>query len=175
MRLAIHINDYTDEEINSCYYRGEDFRAFKLDVKRAIRMLGTKRTIDENKICTRGVECRTKESAAMRFRIRGAAQSAVLREQRKQTGNGSTTLAAVYSPIAGTSVVSAYMMGLSDAAVAKELAASDEEEEPRRREKTLDAGGVHTSIAAFKLLRIRKLKEETHETAALPKQIFNSA
>jgi hypothetical protein len=117
MRLAIHINEYTEAEIDACYYSCEDFRAFKQDVKRTARMIEMKQKMDESVSCARGVESFTKNALKMKSNNRRAASLAVLKEQEcqfEETGRicyDDAKIAAIYSDAVRES---ATLTGLAD-------------------------------------------------------------
>mmetsp|Transcript_123180 Transcript_123180/g.184219 ORF Transcript_123180/g.184219 Transcript_123180/m.184219 type:complete len:222 (-) Transcript_123180:50-715(-) len=187
MRLALHINQYTEAEIEACYYNGKDFRSFKLDVKRTVRMMEMKVSIDGSNTCTRGTEGYVREAALMRSKVRRAAQATVLKEQWKQCKNGQEQqqqqqgyqtpneepeeldwekIAAKYAPVSGASAVAAYVMGLSDAEVAKEQAALEARQQGREKSD-------RSSNVAFQLLKLRKANK--NDRISPRREVYNSA
>lgn len=103
VRLAIHIDDYTDTEIDACWYSPEEFHAICTDIQATVNRLQdveaateyddkqVKNTMlqqqqqqqddNSNEFCRRGVECKTQKSKLRRQRIRMAGWYAVFSEQ----------------------------------------------------------------------------------------------
>ena len=125
MRLALHANDYTRDEIDACYYSQEDFRSFKDDVRRTVRMIEMKQKIDETACCVRGAECFTKPALKKKSFTRKHARVAVFRELDLQFEEGVTIyddelIASVYQQHTSECTTSAYVIGLSDEMIAME-------------------------------------------------------
>jgi hypothetical protein len=61
-KLALHINDYTEEEIQACWYNREDFKEFKRAIRLpTVHMMERNRKISEEyQHCRRGLESRTR-------------------------------------------------------------------------------------------------------------------
>ena len=86
MRLALHVNNYTDDEYDACFYSHDDYRFFKSDVKRSVRKFEKKMMINKsqqsNKFsCPRGIESFTREGSAKKTLNRRNAWIAVLSKQ----------------------------------------------------------------------------------------------
>mmetsp|Transcript_135911 Transcript_135911/g.202118 ORF Transcript_135911/g.202118 Transcript_135911/m.202118 type:complete len:208 (-) Transcript_135911:19-642(-) len=138
MRLARHITDYTSEEIKAAYYSGEDFREFKREIKRTLRMVDMKKKMDDISYCSRGVECLTKQSLAIRSKLREAARFAVLNKELHQFLRVETEekigscggkidderIAVIYAGVSRESATIAYNTGLADEQYAKKESSS---------------------------------------------------
>jgi hypothetical protein len=166
VRLTLHINDYSDDEIDACYYSREHFYGFKRDIKRTARMMQMKRKIDENVFCTRGLESRTHAGNKTRSTKRKASVCSVLMEQMKQFRSEEAEgkncyddekIAAMYAPFTRNSTTSAYLTGLSDEMVARE-----------QEQKTLDRP---TNNVACQLLKLRSCEGNFQ----IRREVYNSA
>ena len=91
VRLTTHINNYTDKEIDACWYSPEDFDAIRADIQTIVNQLQAEedhakprrnRTIPcDDEVCRRGVECKTRKNKICRQQLRMAAWYAVFSEQ----------------------------------------------------------------------------------------------
>jgi hypothetical protein len=171
MRLALHVNQYTAEEIQACYYSSEDFRSFKTDVKRTAKMIEFKQKMDETVYCTRGVEYKTREGKRIRSKLRSKADAAVFKEQMNQffleeeegkNCRDEEKLAAFYSEVVKASVVAAYITGLSDEIVAQELAENQQKNPDENRRSNI-------ASALF------NFEKTTEKTCHVRKEVINSA
>ena len=91
MRLTLHINDYTNDEIDASYYSREDYSGFRQDVKSTIDLMDVGAEIKNihcnpkqsecSDVCERGADHYTKEAIKTRFSIRRATYSAVFKAQ----------------------------------------------------------------------------------------------
>jgi hypothetical protein len=132
VRDTVRIDDYTAEEIKACFYCKADYREFKLDNRRTARMIKTKQKIDEMEFSVRGVEHLTTETYKIRRGHRRTAVVAVLQGGQMQQFicyeeddeglalDHDEKIAAAYTDAVRDSVVSAYIVGLSDEMVARE-------------------------------------------------------
>jgi hypothetical protein len=124
MRLAIHINDYTVEEGEACWYSREDYIKMSNNVRCAANMIEEEEknstvVFDDVHYCRRGCENRTQNGAKRKLQRRREAITAVLSEQYLQVAHyGSLAdhylLAAACRRYSYQSQQSAFSMGLDD-------------------------------------------------------------
>jgi hypothetical protein len=90
MKLALHLSDYTPEEIKATWFSKTDFENIKADIRVTLSMPHAG-TLDEdtNSIghCCHGLECRTKEATRKRMLNKARTRNAVLDEQARQWGS----------------------------------------------------------------------------------------
>ena len=78
VKKTIHINNYTDDEIDACWYSDEECQMTRSDVKYAIQLVGNGLLEqDTEQYSRRGVECKTRENQLRRKQLRMAAWYAV--------------------------------------------------------------------------------------------------
>ena len=143
VKHTLHVHDYTDEEIASCFYCVDEYRSFKFDATRTARMIAMKQAIDEEYFTARGIEHailaarRTlpggvkARATPTKHEIRQKAIHVVMEEQIRQFilcceeddrdarfCCDDSSIASVYKAARNESVTSARMKGLSDEAVA---------------------------------------------------------
>jgi hypothetical protein len=83
-RAALHINDYSEEEIQASWLNAADMRRIRGEIRYTIAMMNRGGTIDEDKYSRRGLEYRTNEGMLIRSDNRSVAANAVLNEQHRQ-------------------------------------------------------------------------------------------
>ena len=122
MRLALHINQYTDEEYDACFYSDVDYHEFKRDVKRTRKMVEMKQRVDEVHYSLRGIESIISEDV-MKAKVmnRKTATLAVMKEQAliqndssNSDDNAEQRIGTAYTNVNRGSTTSAYLMGLAD-------------------------------------------------------------
>ena len=81
-RYVISLDQYTEEEIDACWFSREELRTIRTDVKFAVDRL-TNGNLDDSaeQYCQRGLECQTPLAALKRNRLRIATREVVLDEQ----------------------------------------------------------------------------------------------
>jgi hypothetical protein len=138
MRLALHIDNYTDDEIDASFYSDAEYVAFKQDTRRTIRMVEMKQKIDEITVSRRGVESLTRDAVKLKSKHRRHARRVVMTEQELQQSYDSVSesgcgeeesqqqevdkkIAAACIAVTRESAIMAYLTGLSDEAVVFEL------------------------------------------------------
>ena len=85
VKKTIHINNYTDDEIDACWYSNEECQRIRSDVKYAIQLVNNGLLEqDTEQYSRRGVECKTRENQLRRKQLRMAAWFAVFEEQEYQ-------------------------------------------------------------------------------------------
>ena len=84
VRLSIHINDYTEAEIEKCWYNREEFQAIQADIGLTSALINhgalSNRDTTEHH-CRRGVECKMGHSLLRKQQLRMAGWYAVLCKQ----------------------------------------------------------------------------------------------
>jgi hypothetical protein len=123
VRDALHIDDYTDEEHDACWFISEDYENMKKEIDCTVGLIERKATIDEIHYCRRGVERRTKEASESRHHTRIVTIDAVLDEQYTQsydTINGPELIAIAYMELNYRCQMAAYVTGVTDAEMTKE-------------------------------------------------------
>eukprot|EP00535_Pseudo-nitzschia_heimii_P004238 CAMPEP_0197188456 /NCGR_PEP_ID=MMETSP1423-20130617/17827_1 /TAXON_ID=476441 /ORGANISM="Pseudo-nitzschia heimii, Strain UNC1101" /LENGTH=213 /DNA_ID=CAMNT_0042640291 /DNA_START=12 /DNA_END=653 /DNA_ORIENTATION=- len=115
---TMHINDFTDEEINDCWYSDRENKAIVSDcVKIISSMNGSGKRLSSSISCFRGLECRTPQGQKRRASHRFCAFDAVLDEQDTQWDspeNDITKIRDGYRVYSKPSHVEALRIGLED-------------------------------------------------------------
>jgi hypothetical protein len=116
-KRSLHLNDYTQKEIEAAFWRGEDYARIRQDIRATMEIIvQAEQEIDETQHCVRGLErCHPQAQAAS---YRWDAIQGVLEEQRQQRRRGiddKDLLASEYSRLSHTSQSSALFRGLADA------------------------------------------------------------
>mmetsp|Transcript_16806 Transcript_16806/g.26128 ORF Transcript_16806/g.26128 Transcript_16806/m.26128 type:complete len:200 (+) Transcript_16806:59-658(+) len=125
MRLSLHISEYSEREIRSCFVDSSEIAEFKKDVKRTARMIELNECIDDVEVCRRGAEHMLEEATNIRYQIRRAAVFEVLTEQFWAEENACGTpssaerIAEKYSRMVAHSAASARLIALADEMVVK--------------------------------------------------------
>jgi hypothetical protein len=78
-----HIDDYSDEEVEACWYTRKEMQSTKADAKTTLMVMGVNR-VNHDSMCTRGLEYITPEARVQRYFIRANAKNAVFKEQNSQ-------------------------------------------------------------------------------------------
>jgi hypothetical protein len=94
--LAIHFNlsvdtrtiisrrYYTEDELDACWFRGDEYAGITSSCCKQIRKLENGTRLKDLKYCSRGLESHTKQAALTKAQNRRVAWDAVLREQEEQ-------------------------------------------------------------------------------------------
>ncbi|KAG7355889.1 hypothetical protein IV203_000575 [Nitzschia inconspicua] len=115
-----HLNDFSEEYIESVWYSYEDYAAIKQSIKPIIReMMRSNCLIPEesDEFTSRGLECRTKFGSRSKARARENAIQSVLEEQAIQRDEGlhdPDFIAEIYMEFTGISAIEALNRGLKD-------------------------------------------------------------
>ena len=80
----LHVNDYTDEEYFSSWYRAEEYATIKRDITATIGTVQSGKDLNNNLFTLRGLETRTKAGSLKRKMARLTGMIAVLDEQARQ-------------------------------------------------------------------------------------------
>lgn len=89
-RRALHLNDYTAEELRICWFSDAELEQCKDDVLRTVELVSSdaQDCKDNEEYCLRGTEHRTREGHMKRQRNKKVARAAVMREQEAQWESG---------------------------------------------------------------------------------------
>jgi hypothetical protein len=124
LRLTQHVNDYSVEEEEACWYSCEDYIKMNNDVRCTVNMIeeaeiNSTNVFDDVQYCRRGCEKWTHNGAKRTRTRRRKAITAVLSEQYTQVAhygslNEHRLLAIAYRQYSYRSQQSAYSMGIDD-------------------------------------------------------------
>jgi hypothetical protein len=119
VRKALHINDFSDSEIQAFWYDDDEFKAMRKDVKAALSMLNDGMLEEDNEYhCQRGLEPHTKKGLARRRQNKRAVREAVLTEQELQWEEDDVYdpeyIATVSMDVSSSSQATAHALGLKD-------------------------------------------------------------
>lgn len=99
IRKTIHVNDFSDDEIDACWYSDSEFSEMKREVRFVVDLIeqGLLLTMNNNEdycgnsqeYCSRGSECHVPDELRRRRKLKGAACAAILAEQALQSSEGS--------------------------------------------------------------------------------------
>jgi hypothetical protein len=124
-RTALHINDFTCEEIEACWYNGDDVELSRNEAQSIICLMEKGETlVKEDKGCTRGLEPFTSSGSHCKQVNRDFARSTVLGEQDRQCNQGlrdENELSRLYSICTFTCQAMAGMAGHDDAESVPEI------------------------------------------------------
>jgi hypothetical protein len=85
IRKALHIHNYSDDEVQACWYDVDERKAIRNNVKFAVGLLMDGMLEEDNEChCQRGLEVHTQKGAERRLLNKCAAREAVLTEQELQ-------------------------------------------------------------------------------------------
>jgi hypothetical protein len=114
---VIHINDYTQEEINDTWYQKEEYRDMKKGMKQSIKFMVKYGIVDDDlEFCSRGLE--TGADTEQRRQSKNESFAVVNNEQQLQRIEGSDLselIAMLYSVYTFPCQQTAYMQGVRDA------------------------------------------------------------
>jgi hypothetical protein len=130
VRPTLHICNYTKEEVESCWHKGNDIIKIKINIGRTLRKMADCQSLDDQNYCTRGLESGTKEGSEQKCLNRKRAINAVLILCRAQKDEGCILdehmLAAVYKKFSHQCQIAAQLAGLADQDVAQALSGSQD-------------------------------------------------
>jgi hypothetical protein len=116
-RAALHINDYSEEEIQASWLNNADMRRIRGEIRCTVEMMNRGGTINEDEYCRRGLEYRTSEGIQIRSDNRSVAANAVLNEQHRQEAGhflDEEELAHAYKYWSSRCQITAQLSALSD-------------------------------------------------------------
>jgi hypothetical protein len=160
-RLTQHVNDYSVEEEQACWYSRDDYIEMNNDVRCTVKMIeeaerNSTNVFDDVQCCRRGCEKWTHNGAKRTLRRRREAITAVLSEQCAQVAHyGSLDehrlLAIAYRQCSYRSQQTAYSMGLDDEKIVQPYQEEQEQSHPfsKRQDTTRSktAECVHATCA----------------------------
>jgi hypothetical protein len=124
-RSVLHINDFTDEEVQAAWFRAHEFECIRADIRLAVALIERgDLPQDTLQYTKRGLEYRTEVGAQLREDNKTAARDAVLDEQEDQWNAGifdSETLSRIYISRSCHCQVEARKQGLQDESDVHEL------------------------------------------------------
>jgi hypothetical protein len=88
MKKHIHINNFTQEEIDACWFPEAERSQSRQEIDYTIELMTRGEDIDASKYCTRGLECRTPQGAATKNQNKVDAWDTVMDEQDRQFSIG---------------------------------------------------------------------------------------
>ena len=88
VRWALHINEFSDFEFESCWYSDVEFRAMKRSVRKFAKLAVESGKWDEDEFSMRGLEVYTMEGARRRMQNKVMGRDVVLDEQDLQKEHG---------------------------------------------------------------------------------------
>lgn len=118
MKKHIHIKNFTQEEIDACWFTEAELSQSRREIDYTIELMTRGEDIDASKYCTRGLECCTPQGAATKTQNKIDAWDSVMDEQDKQFSTGINdidSLSMVYIQSSWSCQVSAAAMASLDA------------------------------------------------------------
>eukprot|EP00545_Synedropsis_sp_CCMP1620_P007960 CAMPEP_0119014270 /NCGR_PEP_ID=MMETSP1176-20130426/9447_1 /TAXON_ID=265551 /ORGANISM="Synedropsis recta cf, Strain CCMP1620" /LENGTH=213 /DNA_ID=CAMNT_0006967425 /DNA_START=96 /DNA_END=737 /DNA_ORIENTATION=- len=119
-RETLHVNNYSEEELESCWYTTSDLSKMRKECKPILRLLKNGMYPgDCDQRTARGLECRIKTGKKERRESKKMSWAAVLGEQQMQVNEGrrpdDEEIAEAYIYVSRHCVAAAYKMGIMDA------------------------------------------------------------
>ena len=118
VRPTLHLNDYSDDEVEQCWYASYEFKAMKHQVKVGAKFMDKGILVVQGEdFPTRGLEIFTKKQSQQRVRDRRASSDAVFNEQSLQQTQGivdSEAIARVYRSVSVACLVRAQNVAAKD-------------------------------------------------------------
>jgi hypothetical protein len=117
---TLHVNDYSNDEIQSCWFNDVEYKAIKKDIRFAAKLLTDNNGLlgkDDEHDCQRGLEMHTRKGAHRRLQNKLVARQAVLDEQNLQWEEGvydPEYLAMVYQVVSSSCQATARDIALKD-------------------------------------------------------------
>ena len=84
----IHINEYTEQEITTCWITNEEYNASNKQRSKEVKLLQQGIKLRDKKYCSRGIESCTRSGSFKKYMARQRAIGCVLTEQSIQNMNG---------------------------------------------------------------------------------------
>jgi hypothetical protein len=89
IRTTLHVNNYTDDEIDACWYDDYENEMMRKEMRSVLILLqNCMLEQDTEQYCRRGLECHTREVALQRLKNKTAVLEAVFEEQEFQWDEG---------------------------------------------------------------------------------------
>jgi hypothetical protein len=125
MRHTIHVDDYTDDEYFACWYTPEELQDMKGDLLDTLHRLERKEIVDEVNDTFRGLETHTQSGKRCKRQSRSTAIETVVGMVYKQSKAGKSInaecVAASYKECNKPSELAAYLSGIGDQAIVRDL------------------------------------------------------
>ena len=112
-RHSLHICDFSDAEVEACWYAHADIRVFKKEIREIAKMVDQRIQVD----CARGIEMYTAKGATQRRNDRLDAAMALFLEQERQDKIGcfdEEKLASSYREHTESCQSKALLIGIAD-------------------------------------------------------------
>ena len=119
---SLACNDYTPQEVQACWYQGEEYRKITKECCKQIRKMENGEVLKDKKYCARGLESHTRLAAISKMQNCQTAISAVLDEQEEQWQMGvvdEEDIAQQYQQTTSSCQLRASTVGLRDQQVVK--------------------------------------------------------
>ena len=117
VRKTKHVNDYTEEELDLCWFSPDEFASIKRNVVSELKFFNANRHDSSQDKCLRGLEGRLSGTGNRRREQRFLAMDTVLVEQELQLSKGISDparIAMLYREVAARDVTKARRAGLCD-------------------------------------------------------------
>jgi hypothetical protein len=123
----LHIDDYTDDEIQASWYLTKEYRDFGEENRVAAQLVQQNITVDEEILSSRGLENRIYLlEAEAKYRRRQEAKTFVIREQFNiMTSTSKYEMASIYKNLSYKSKMAAYLAAVQDAKISRAIAWSE--------------------------------------------------
>ena len=132
---ALHISNYSDDEIQSTWFDQHDLKRIRKDINRLVALMERDQCPHEDVESIRGIECWTKRGYRQKRQNKITARDTVLSEQEMQWYDGiidTARLSMVYQNASTECHIAARMAGESDERVARGLDAWVEPKQPEK-------------------------------------------
>jgi hypothetical protein len=146
VKRTLVIWQYSVKEFRACWYSSDEYNMMKREVKYTVRKMEKKRNFDEEKLCSRGLEAKTKEGSKRRWSRKKEGIGTVLDEQHEQIKFGVQNehrIADVYQNGVHDCKVSAYLRGASDEHIARSFLSGTRNGEKNIKDATEATGSLN--------------------------------
>jgi hypothetical protein len=118
VRKTLHLNDFTDKELDNSWYTSQESAQMKREQKKTLELLKSgDYQGDSEQHCARGLECRLNKRALARHRNKMSGWLVVLEEQAMQNLAGISdpkAIASAYAAVSKHCKIAAYNMAVMD-------------------------------------------------------------
>jgi hypothetical protein len=124
VKAALHVNDYSEEEIQATWLNAADMQRIRREIRCTVQLMQWGSSFEEIEYSRRGLEYGTRESGRIRRQNRSEAAKAVLNEQHRQKAGhfvDEQELANVYKVCATSCQITAQLSALSELQFARLL------------------------------------------------------
>ena len=148
----IHINEYTEQEITTCWITNEEYNASNKQRSKEVKLLQQGIKLRDKKYCSRGIESCTRSGSFKKYMARQRAIGCVLTEQSIQNMNGigdDDMLAHIYHCYTVKCSIDAHETGLRDReAVLAMLAREHYESSSSNNSRNSSCSGDESSLSS---------------------------